>query len=570
MATTDDYLVRIEQRLSRLEALVEGGALAARPAAAAAQPAVAAASPSATLAPAPPTARPAGAAPAPRPPAARAGGEQAVTQLMGWAGAALFVLAAAYLIRLVYDTGWFTPGRQVLVAAAAGVGLIVAGLRLRRGDAAYASLLPAAGLVILFLATYGAHLVYQLIGVGTAFVAVATLCALALWLGHVFALEVYVLFAVAGSYSAPLLLRVHSPSVLDLALYFTAWSLVFCTCSVMTGSRRPYLLAGYIALLGFSIATRLHDGVGWAHVVVFQSVQFAVFLAAAVWFSVRHESPLNRNEAVAHLPLLALFYGLQYLVLHAHVPALAPWLAIASALLLWAGYALARRTLRVRLEAGAGVVAAYGALVLFHAVYLDLVPDRWAPLVSLALLPLAALYALRWPVNTPESLPFKVVLALILGINYFRVLVAEDATSVGSIPLLTLGYAVELFAAYAFMRRQEALRTWTGAALWAAQFAAMRFLWLVLDGGLATSTAWALLALAELMLAFRSSDQLLGKSSLLVFAASLGKLVLVDLAQAQPLVRIGSLVVVGVALYVGGSFYKRLAALEGGRPAVAA
>jgi uncharacterized membrane protein len=114
------------------------------------------------------------------------------------------------------------------------------------------------------------------------------------------------------------------------------------------------------------------------------------------------------------------------------------------------------------------------------------------------------------------------------------------------------------------------LRTWTGAALWAAQFAAMRFLWLVLDGGLATSTAWALLALAELMLAFRSSDQLLGKSSLLVFAASLGKLVLVDLAQAQPLVRIGSLVVVGVALYVGGSFYKRLAALEGGRPAVAA
>jgi hypothetical protein len=362
---------------------------------------------------------------------------------------------------------------------------------------------------------------------------------------------------------------VQAPSVLDLALYFTAWSIVFCACAVMTGSRRPYLLAGYMALLSFSAVTRLHDGVAWSQVVLFQSAQFAVFLAAAVWFSVRHESPLTRNEAVAHLPLLALFYALQYLVLHVHVPALAPWLAVASALVLWAGYALARRRLRVRLEAGALVVASYGALVLFHAVYLDLVPDRWAPAASLLLLPLAALYALRWPVNTPESMPFKVVLALILGINYFRVLVVEDSGVVGSTTLLTLGYAVELFAAYALMRRHEALRTWAGFSLWAAQFAAMRYLWLLLGGGLAASTAWAILALAELMLALRTGDHVLGKSSLAVFAASLAKLVLVDLSEAQPLVRIGSLVVVGIALYAGGGVYKRLAALPGAQPTAA-
>ena len=82
------------------------------------------------------------------------------------------------------------------------------------------------------------------------------------------------------------------------------------------------------------------------------------------------------------------------------------------------------------------------------------------------------------------------------------------------------------------------------------------------DNALLVSLAWGALALACLLLAFRNSDQDLGKSSLFIFAASLVKVMLYDLAGAAPLVRIGSLVVVGLSLYAGGLLYKRVVALE--------
>src|SRR3569623_1223235 len=124
-----------------------------------------------------------------------------------------------------------------------------------------------------------------------------------------------------------------------------------------------------MALVAFSVATNLQGNAGWPAVVMFQSAQFAIFLVAAVAFSIYHEEPMTRQEGNAHLPLLVLFYALQYAVLKAYVPTVAPWVALASVVVRWAAYALARSIMRVRLEAGAVIVAAYTALVLFHAVY---------------------------------------------------------------------------------------------------------------------------------------------------------------------------------------------------------
>ncbi|MCM2265331.1 MAG: DUF2339 domain-containing protein, partial [Desulfuromonadales bacterium] len=129
-----------------------------------------------------------------------------VTELLGWGGVAALVLAAAYLVKLGVDLGWLTPSRQVLLAALGGLVLIGTGVALRRADRQYASLLPAGGVAILFLASYGAHLFYRLIPFGAALAAVILICLVSLWLCHHFQSELYAFFAVAGSYSAPLLL----------------------------------------------------------------------------------------------------------------------------------------------------------------------------------------------------------------------------------------------------------------------------------------------------------------------------------------------------------------------------
>jgi uncharacterized membrane protein len=80
----------------------------------------------------------------------------------------------------------------------------------------------------------------------------------------------------------------------------------------------------------------------------------------------------------------------------------------------------------------------------------------------------------------------------------------------------------------------------------------------IFDGRLAVSLAWGVIGLACLALAFKHKDKALGKSSLLIFAASAAKVLLFDLSSAAPLVRIGSLVTLGVTLYVGGWMYKKV------------
>ena len=129
-----------------------------------------------------------------------------VTSILGWGGAVALVLAAAYLIRLAVESGWLTPVRQVAFAAILGFVMIVAGFFLRNKYRHYAGLLPAGGVVILFLSIYGAHLFYGFMQATPAAVGIVFVCLLSLWLCTAFAGDLYALFAVAGSYSAPLLI----------------------------------------------------------------------------------------------------------------------------------------------------------------------------------------------------------------------------------------------------------------------------------------------------------------------------------------------------------------------------
>lgn len=485
-----------------------------------------------------------------------------VTQVMGWTGVTLLVLAAAYLIRLIYDIGWLTPNRQLALAVLVGLALVIAGLKLRGADNNYASLLPAGGVVVFFLSIYGAHLYYHLVGPGLATAAVICNCLLAMWLGRFFASEIFGLFAVVGSYSAPLLLPTLSKSVVELAIYFSAWSLVFSWYSVAIGNRRPYLLAGYMALLTFQHQFQSMEGSVWFAEVVFQLLQFVVFLFAALVFSVSHKRTMTQSEAMAHLPLLLLFYALQFGLLHQHVPAAAPWVAISSAAVLMLGHWVAKRMLNISLGASSLLVGGYCALVLFHAVYLELVPEPWAPWIILLALPLMAFIGAKAEVESQLLSPFQWVLAALFFFNFARVAIYQSSDVVGSPIAVSFLYAIELYAAYFLGRSVFALRQWLGIALYAAHVGMMGAILRTVDSALAVSVIWAVLAIGSLMLAFRTNDQALGKSSLLVFAASLVKVILFDLAGAAPLVHIGSLVVVGASLYAGGLLYKRVQALD--------
>lgn len=485
-----------------------------------------------------------------------------ITQILGWTGATALVLAMAYLIRLALDAGWLTPERQLGLAVLSGFSLIGAGLKLRAADRQYASLLPAGGLVVLFLSIYGAHLYYHFIGAPMATGAVIATCLATLWLGRLFESELYGLFAVAGSYSAPFLLHALAGSVTDLVIYFSAWSVLFCIYSIWIANRRPYLLAAYMALLGFHYLWDQMAPDEWMAAFFFQVIQFLIFLGGAIGFSIRHKRPMHKDEAIAHLPLLLIFYALQYGLLERHLPAMAEWIALGSAGVLLLAYLVAKMTMNQPLESGALLVGAYASLALFHAGYMELLPDEFAPWVALLLLPALGIY-LRVQGNLASvSWPFRALVAIILAINYQRVVTGTHLGSVPAHELLALLYAAELYVAYYLARRIASLEGLTTPALYIGHVALMSAATQIFDGKLEVSFAWGAVALACLALAFKSSDKVLGKSSLLIFAASVAKVMLFDLSSATPLVRIGLLVILGVTLYVGGWMYKKVDLIE--------
>ena len=488
-----------------------------------------------------------------------------VTNILGWAGASALVLASIYLVVLAVDAGWLTPVRQVLLAMLGGFVLIGIGLLLRSRDMHYASLLPAAGVVILFLSIYGAHNYYHLIDTTFATSGIIAICAVSLWLNRLFLSELYALFAVVGSYTAPVFLGGGSYSIADLIVYFACWSVVFSVFSIWVQKRNVYILAMYLALVIFDV--KWHDAMpdAWLEALVFQTVHFLIFVAAASVFSARIEA-MSQEMAIKHVPALVLFYFVQYHILDKYVPGLAPWVAVASAAILLVSYFVVSRVRAAELEGGRMLLSAYVALVLVHAGYIESVPAEWAPWFGLLLAPLIAVYAaMRGDMKAP-GMPLWGVVGLIFFANYLHLFTGSTLLSnTNSVPaheLLGICYAAELYLAYYFLRKAAVLRDVGMIALYAAHIAILMWAIDMFDSRLLVSLVWGGQALGCRFLSLQRRDKLLGQSSLLIFAASAFKVFLYDIASAAPLVRIASLLVLGGSLYLGGWLYKKVNSLE--------
>lgn len=483
------------------------------------------------------------------------------TNLLGWGGAAALVLAAAYLIRLGIDSGWLTPTVQLGCAGLFGLVLIGAGFALRGSDQRYAGLLPAAGVAVLFLTVYGGHLYYHLIDTLDAGAAVIVVCGISLWLANLFESDLYALFAVVGSYSAPFLIKDFQGSFTDLAIYYSAWSLTFSVFSILGGRRLVYLIALYAALIGFDTLSR-SGSVDWTAAIGFQAAQFAIFGATAAVFSISRESPMTTTVAALHLPPLLLFYALQYYILKTHLPAQAPWIAVASLGALLLLYMAARLALRRPLPGGELLLWAYAALVLFHAGYLENVPQEWAPWVVVLITVLVAVIG-AWRRDGIATLwPLWIAGGLMFLINLLKIFFDLGVEMTPGRQALGFVYALLLYIGYGLTRDKGALRGVARALLYVGHLTVMVATLHALQNHILQSVVWGLLALACLSLSLVQRERVLGQSSLLVFGATAAKVLLYDLGGAPPLGRVIGLVVLGVTFYVGGMLYQRMQKAE--------
>jgi hypothetical protein len=204
------------------------------------------------------------------------------------------------------------------------------------------------------------------------------------------------------------------------------------------------------------------------------------------------------------------------------------------------------------------ISAVYSAIVLFHAGYLELVPEGWhafagtAAAVALALVALAnsALLQRFWPLSLAAALTaLGAMLQLGIGID-LRDTVAWRALLPVNILLL--------YSAYARTQGKLFGRFDTNTFLYAGHALAMAAPIHYSDSRFVVSLFWGAIAVVSLVQAITHGNKVLGRSALLVFGAFAAKVLLFDLSESAPLVRIGCLVVLGVSMYVGGLLYQRV------------
>ncbi len=541
MSDTNGRLSAIEDRLARIErALNLTGAepeTAPTPAAAKAQPAGAARS------------------------VAQSRLSVTTTQLMAWAASIAFILAAGYFVKLVYDAGWLTPERQIGFAFLVGLALIAGGMVLARFDRDYAAYMPSVGVVVLYLATYAGHIFYGMFGLQLALVGVGTITIGALWLGRRFDNSMYALLAVVGTYLTPLLIRSMRVDLTDLVIYFTAWSLLFSFVALQERRRTTYLVALYFALLGFDIAFRLTDESAWALAAGYQFAQFLIFSLTAMLFSVWHKQPMRDLDAILHGVALFYFYIIEYILLKEHLPFWAPIIALISVGVVLGLFLLARALLDdpKGMRASAMLVSSYAAIVTAHVLFFELLPEGWIPWAALLLPVFVGLIQTRFTSDRIVFLPVLIVAALMFAMGYIYIVTAD--ASRGEIPLpdvLLFLYAASLYAAYALFRRRRETYLVAPVTLYAAHAAFLAATIRVLESGLWISVSWGVFAVVLLAYAVKREDKVVGQSSLIIFAASGLKVLLFDLSDSAPMVRVLTLVVLAVSLYAGGWLYQRM------------
>jgi hypothetical protein len=351
--------------------------------------------------------------------------------------------------------------------------------------------------------------------------------------------------------------------ITDLAIYYTCWSILFSIFALWVGSRAVYLLALYMAMIGFDLSWHMDsDAQQWVSAALFQTVLLFIFGSTAAYYTVKNNSPMQQDAAFAHLPALLIFYFLQYSLLERNIPAIAPWVAVASAAFISLCYGVARMFSKQELAGGRMLLQAYIALVFFHAGYLESVSHEWAPWVAFILLPLVAFYgAVRNNMSAPGVFIWLAVV-IIFMLNYLRVITGLNRQTVIAPDWLSVMYALELYAGYYLSRRAVVAKNLWPLLLVGGHLAAIAAAVHIFDNRVVVSLTWGLLALACLLLALKYKDKLLGKSSLLIFSISSAKVLIYDLSSSAPLVRIGTLLVVGCSFYLGGWLYKKIEALS--------
>lgn len=127
---------------------------------------------------------------------------------VGWVAVILILFATAFFLKYAFDNRWIGELGRVSIGIAFGIAMSLGGLRYhQRGWRIFSQILTAGGIVLLYLSTYAAFGYYHLVGQKTAFAFLAILIAEAAALSLVYNAPAIAIMALIGGLLTPVLLH---------------------------------------------------------------------------------------------------------------------------------------------------------------------------------------------------------------------------------------------------------------------------------------------------------------------------------------------------------------------------
>jgi uncharacterized membrane protein len=127
---------------------------------------------------------------------------------IGWVAVLLILFATAFFLKYAFDNRWIGELGRVTIGIAFGVAMGIAGFRYyQRGWRIFSQILTGGGIVLLYLSTYAAFGYYHLVGQKSAFAFLAILIAEAAALALAYNAPAIAIMALIGGFLTPVLLH---------------------------------------------------------------------------------------------------------------------------------------------------------------------------------------------------------------------------------------------------------------------------------------------------------------------------------------------------------------------------
>jgi uncharacterized membrane protein len=403
---------------------------------------------------------------------------------LGWAAVILLLFGAAFFIKYAFENHWIGELGRVATGVLAAVAFCAAGFVYhRRGWRVFSQMLSAAGAMLLYLSTFAAFGYYHLLSRELASVYLVVLIIEIAAMALLYNAPSIALLAVIGGLLNPLLLHTEQDQYLTLFVYLILLNAGVVGLAII----RSWRAIGTVALIGtyalfWAWYWEYYHPAKLSAALIFLAVLLGLYLfqVAAVQ-TVRRR--LATIEDLARLPLNALLFSIAaYLLLdedyHSWLGSLALALAVVHAGLAWLvfrRFADDERVVLVLVAISVGFVTAVFPLQADAA----WIAPCWA----------MEGFLLWWFGLRIRSVPLRGMSVVLLSIGVLR-LVAIDAPEAHPVPFIPLfnkfglpaaAVALCTFGVVVVSRRLRPSRTreelWP---VWVAGLAAVGIVWLLL------------------------------------------------------------------------------------------